>query len=115
ARNMWLHAQEKVKGYLAGINAKLVGNITLIDTNSNLVSLLTVIRWTIKGKKEASGWLPAAGVQEKDVVKAQRYGIPIFRHLADNKLDSLQQELVMLGAIQLNPALVLLEQQGIKN
>jgi len=115
ARNMWLHAQEKVKNYLADLNAKLVGNIVLIDTNKNLVSLLTVIRWTIKGKKQASGMLPAAGVQERDVQKAQRYGIPIFRHLADDKLDSLQQELVMLGAVPLNPGLVLLEQRGIKN
>ena len=42
-RNMWLHAQEKVKGYLASVNARLVGNIVLTDTNPNLVSLLTVI------------------------------------------------------------------------
>lgn len=115
ARNMWLHAQERVKQYLEELNANLVGNIALIDTNTNLISLLTVIRWTIKGKKEASGWLPAAGVQEKDMIKAQRYGVPILRHLTENKLDSLQQELLMLGAVQLNPALILLEQQGIKN
>jgi hypothetical protein len=115
ARNMWLHAQERVKTYLAGLNARLVGNIVLIDTNTNLISLLTVIRWTIKGRKEASGWLPAAGVQERDVHKAQRYGMPVYRHLVDNKLDTLQEELVMLGAVQLNPGLVLLEQRGIKN
>jgi hypothetical protein len=115
ARNMWLHAQEKVKEYLLQQNAKLVGNIALVDTNPNLISTLTVIRWAMKGKKEASGMLPAAGVQERDIKKAQRYGMPIYRHLTDNKLSELQQELVLLGAAAPKPGLVLLEQTGIKN
>jgi hypothetical protein len=115
ARNMWLHAQEKVKEYLLAQNAKLVGNIALVDTNPNLISTLTVIRWAMKGKKEASGMLPAAGVQDRDIKKAQRYGMPIYRHLTDNKLNELQQELVLLGAAAPKPGLVLLEQTGIKN
>lgn len=115
ARNMWLHAQEKVKMYLEQLDAKLVANIALVDTNTNIISTLTVIRWSFTGRKEAKGLLPAAGVQEKDIQLAQRYGTPIFKHLTENKLDSLHQELMMIGSVKLNPALVLLEQKGIKN
>jgi hypothetical protein len=114
-RNMWLHGQEQVKKDFQTLGANLVGNIVLNDTHPNLISTLTVIRWSFTGQKEASGILPAAGVQENDIRRASRYGTPIFRHLTENKLDTLQQELLMMGAIHLNPGLVLLEQRGIKN
>lgn len=114
-RNMWLHGQEKVKEDLQQVGAKLVGNIVLTDTFPNLISLLTVIRWAFKGQKEASGLLPAAGVQDNDIVAARRFGHPILTHLQQNRLDSLQTDLLQKGAISLNPGLVLLEQRGIKN
>src|SRR5205814_1622884 len=93
----------------------LVGNIVLTDTNPNLVSLLSVIRWSFKGQKEASRFLPAAGVQDADVMEAQRFGPIIYKHLRDNNLIDLQRELLMAGAVQLKPGLVILEQRGIKN
>ena len=114
-RNMWLHAQEKVKEYLAGVNGHLVGNIVLNDTNPNLVSLLTVIRWSFKGQKEASGMLPAAGVQDADITASRRFGSIIYKHLSENNLIDLHRELLAHGAIQLNSGLVILEQRGIKN
>lgn len=114
-RNMWLHGQEKVKMYFREIGAKLVGNIVLTDTNPNLISVLTIIRWSFKGKKEASGLLPAAGVQEHDIKRASRFGIPIYRHIIENKIEGLHHELLMMGAIHLKPGLVILERRGIKN
>ena len=114
-RNMWLHAQEKVKEELKEVGANLVGNIVLMDTYPNLISLLTIIRWTINGQKEPSRWLPAAGVQEKDVAAAHRFGNIIYAHLQQGNYDTLQAELLALDAIKLNPGLVLLEQRGIKN
>lgn len=115
ARNMWLHAQEKVKEDLARLGANLVGNIALVDTNPNLVSVLTVIRWSFKGQKEAGKLLPAAGVQEKEVKAAKRFGPAILRHLKSSTLSSLHQELLSLDALLLNTGLVLLEKRGIKN
>src|SRR5207248_896006 len=44
----------------------------------NLISLFTVIRWSFSGQKEASRWLPAAGVQDKDIEAAARFGRPIL-------------------------------------
>ncbi len=115
SRNMWLHAQEMVKGYLQSVNAHLVGNIVLTDTNPNLVSLLTVIRWSFKGQKQASGMLPAAGVQDKDIYEAYRFGNTIYKHFLGNNLTDLQRELLAQGAVRLKPGLVILEQRGIKN
>jgi len=114
-RNMWLHAQEKVKEYLCNVNTHLVGNIVLTDNNPNLVSLLTVIRWSFKGQKAASGMLPAAGVQDEDIIDAQRFGPIIYKHLRDNNLIDLQRALLTEGGIRLKPGLVILEQRGIKN
>jgi len=114
-RNMWLHGQEKVKAYLQQVGAKLVGNIVLTDTNTNLISLLTIIRWAMKGQKEASGWLPAAGVQDVDIKNSKRFGRIINEHLSGNNFITLQDALLKDDAIVLNPGLVLLEQRGIKN
>lgn len=114
-RNMWLNGQERVKELLQDAGAKLVGNIVLTDTNPNLVSLFTIIRWTFKGQKEASRFLPAAGVQDHDINNADRFGKPILKHLEGNKLEALQQDLLMLGAVNLKPGLVILEKRGITN
>jgi hypothetical protein len=114
-RNMWLHGQEKVKEDLNAVGAKLAGNIVLLDTHPNLISLLTVIRWAFKGQKEASGVLPAAGVQDADIKGAKRFGPVIIDHITKHNLDTLQSALLEKGAITLNPGLVLLEQRGIKN
>lgn len=113
ARNMWLNAQEKVKGRLQHLNAKLIGNIVFKDNHPNLVSLLTVIRWSFKGQKEASGLLPEAGVSGSDIEGAKRFGDLIFQHLSDPK--GLHNFLLTSGAIDLKPGLIILEKRGVKN
>lgn len=114
-RNMWLHAQEKVKEYLVAADARLVGNIVLADSNPNLISLLTVIRWSFSGRKAASGLLPAAGVQDQDIADADRFGHIIYKHLNEDNLIDLHRELLMQRAVKLKPGLIILEQRGIKN
>lgn len=115
SRNMWLNGQEEVKKDLLQIGAHLVGNIVLTDIYPNIVSTLTVIRWAFTGKKEASGILPAAGVQEKDIRGVSRFGATILEHVKKGRLDRLQTALLQQGAINLKPGLILLEQRGIKN
>lgn len=114
-RNMWLNAQEQVKLMLTAIGARLVGNIVLVDKHPNLVSVLSIMRWAFKGQKEASGMLPEAGVSKHDIQDTRRFGMPIYNHLADGKLDTLQEALLKLNAVELEPGLVLLERRGIKN
>jgi len=115
SRNMWLNAEEKVKEDFIRLGAKLVGNIVFVDTNPNLVSVLTVIRWAFQGQKERSRFLPAAGVQETEVQNARIFGPVILAHLKNNSLAALHQNLVDQGALHLNTGLVLLEKRGIKN
>lgn len=115
SRNMWLNAQEEVKSDLLRLGADLVGNIVLTDSNPNLISTLTVIRWAFTGKKEASGVLPAAGVQDKDIQGCVRFGRPIYKHIQDGDFSGLQTDLLHAGAVDLKPGLILLEQRGITN
>lgn len=115
SRNMWLNAQEQVKIMLKDAGASLKGNIVLVDNNPNLVSVLTVMRWAFKGQKEASGMLPEAGVQSNDIKATDRFGMPIYNHLTQNKLDELQTELLHHGAVSLKPGLIILERRGTKN
>lgn len=114
ARNMWLNALETVKKYLYQAGAQLVGNIALVDTAPNLVSVVTIVRWQFKGKKEATRFLPPAGVQEKDIQAAARFADPIGKALQNGNYQQVHQQLLELDAVTLKPNLVLLENRGIK-
>ena len=115
SRNMWLNAQECVKQELIRNGAELVGNIVLTDSYPNLVSTLTVIRWAFSGQKERSRFLPPAGVQDKDIHAASRFGRPILDYLTGKSKGSLNDTLLEKGAVELKPGLVLLEKRGMKN
>lgn len=115
ARNMWLNAQEKVKQMLLDKDARLVGSIALVDSNTNIISTLTVLRWAFKGQKEPSRFLPEAGVQSKDIAAAERFGQPIATHLLNNDLESLHSTLLKHNSVEIKPGLVVLENRGIKN
>jgi len=111
-RNMWLNGQEKVKAALLGLQAQLVGNIVLEDRHSNLVALLTIIRWMFKGQKKASGWLPDAGVSDEEILASKRFGAPILQHYRQNNLSQLQDTLLKMDAVILRPNLIIIERRG---
>ncbi|KMQ65893.1 dialkylresorcinol condensing enzyme DarA [Chryseobacterium sp. FH2] len=113
-RNMWMLSQEKLKVYLKNMNAKLVGNIALVDRHDNYTSVLTVIRWMIGGQKEKSGLLPAAGVSDEEINGSVKYGEIIERHFNNNDIENLQSDLVKNGAIEIRPFLVRVEKVGNK-
>lgn len=114
-RNMWLNAQERIKANLQNVGAKLVGNIVLADSNHNIISLFTIIRWMFTGRKEATKRLPEAGVQATDIQAASRFGSIILNSLQHNKLEELQQALLTEKAVELKPILIVLERRGITN
>lgn len=114
SRNMWLNAQEKVKQYLTAAGANLVGNIVLVDKSPNLISLITVLRWAFKGKKEATKYLPQAGVQENEILTSDRFAAPIEQALTNRTWEQLHPQLLSLNAVELLPNLVVLESRGIK-
>lgn len=115
SRNMWLNAQEKVKESLGNLGANLVGNIVFFDRNPNLTSVLTIIRWTFKGQKEATRWMPEAGVQQRDIQNADRFAKPLLTAIQRADFSSLQTELLLKDAVELKPGLIILEKRGITN
>ena len=113
-RNMWMLSQEKLKVYLKSMNAKLVGNIALVDRHDNYTSVLTILRWLTTGKKEASRMLPAAGISDEEINGAGKYGEIIKNYLDKNDFAGLQPELVKNGAVEIRPFLVRVEKVGNK-
>ena len=113
ARNMWVLTQQKMKGYLKDLNAKLIGNIALVDKAKNLTSIITVIRWMFYGKKDAFLFFPPAGISNQEIKNSQRFGKSILKHLLEEKDDSdLQKELNALGATDIQPNLLVLEKRA---
>lgn len=115
SRNMWLHAQEKVKQLLQNQGAQLVGNIAFFDRNPNLISVLSIDRWAFTGKKEGSFLLPEAGVQAVDIAAANRFGKCIAQAVHQQNFDQLQSNLLAMQAVQIKPSLVILEKRAITN
>jgi hypothetical protein len=111
-RNMWLMTARKVKRYVAEANARLAGHIVLQDNAPNLVSVLTIIRWLMYGKQEASGLLPRAGVSEADLAGAAQFGEIIKRAWTAHDWKHLQDRLIEAGAVNYKPSVLFLEKAG---
>lgn len=112
-RNMWLGAQEKMKKQLLTINAKLTGNITFVDRSANLVSLVTVLAFVLKGTKENfMGMFPKYGVTEKDLAHAPAFGKIILNNLEKGTFENIQPELNQEGALDIRGNLLLMEGRG---
>lgn len=111
-RNMWVMTQHEMRRYLREIGARYVGFIELHDKAPNLVSVLTIIRWLFYGRKEATRLLPAAGVSQRDVADADRFGLIILRTLYDGQWEQLQERLMHEGAVTFIPQLYFIERNG---
>jgi hypothetical protein len=111
-RNMWVMSHAKVRASIEQCGGTLIGNIVLQDLHLNLVSVVSIIRWLIGGRKEKSGIFPAAGVSPKNIDGAAIFGALIVRALADADLRNLQEKLLLSGAIKYKPDIVFMEKAG---
>ena len=114
SRNMWVLAQEKVKRHLKGLEAKLIGNIVLIDRNPNLISIITIVRWMFYGKKNSFWGFPRAGIIQEDIESSNKFGEVLSERLSENNLTDMQEKLNKLGAVDINPSLLILEKRATK-
>ncbi len=113
SRNMWIMAQEKVKKLLAANNAKLVGNIALVDKNLNHISVITIVHWLMRGKKtKMLGIFPKPGVSDVEIEAASRFGVPIKKSLMANDYSNLQQNLLHQGAVKVDTSLIATDIRG---
>jgi hypothetical protein len=111
---MWVMAQEQVKNYIREAGGRLVGNILLYDRAPNLLSVASVIRWMIYGKKERyMRIIPPAGISEKDIRGAVLFGEIIRESISGGNFDKLQPGLVDAGAVDVKTGLVMIEKRGI--
>lgn len=115
-RNMWVMAQESVKKRIVEAGAKLIGNIVLADHHHNLVSVVTIVRWMLKGEKKGNGIygriFPEAGVNIKEIAAASKFGEIINSSFRNNDLDNVQAALLDKGAVKIKPVLLAIEKRG---
>jgi hypothetical protein len=115
SRNMWVMAQEKVKVLLHENQAKLKGNIALVDRVGNLVSVITIVEWMFSGvKKKYLGIFPLPGVSEKDINESAKFGAVILSNLKTGSLDKLQPQLVAKDAVKISSYLVTVDKTANK-
>jgi len=112
-RNMWAMAQERIKLRILEAGGRLVGNIVLVDRHPNLISVITIVRWMTTGKKERSRWFPAAGVPEKEIRDTSQFGEVILDAFQNDRLNELQDKLLEMGAVCIDPVLISIERRGI--
>lgn len=114
-RNMWIMAQEKMKILLRETNAKLVGNIALVDRHINHVSVITIVQWMFTGKKEKYlGIFPKPGVSAQEIKEASKFGEIISNELKQSALDNLQTKLLAKNAIEIRPFLITMDKKANK-
>ena len=113
-RNMWLMAHNRVSSALKAMNATLVGNIVLVDRAGNSVSVLTIIRWLLKGKKGPSRFLPEAGVSGKEIAESSKFAKPVELALLSNDFSLMQHQLIQLGGVPIQFHVMSIEKTAIK-
>jgi len=115
-RNMWIMAQERVKAMISDAGGRIEGNIVFADPAANLTSVITIVRWMMKGEKDPFRWLgknfPAAGVPEEEIGRGREFGEIILRALQTGQFDHLQGKLVEAKAVKVDPVLYNIEKRG---
>jgi hypothetical protein len=113
ARNMWVNAFEKVKKMVKETEAKLVGNIVLVDKHLNLVSIFTIFHWMLSGKKDRYLHLfPKPGVSDADIANTKIFGTIVLPYLQKNKWDGLQADLISKKAVDIKYHLMFIESKA---
>jgi hypothetical protein len=113
ARNMWLSSQEKLKKILKDLGANLVGNIALVDKNSNLISAITILYWMMTGKKDSYlGMFPKPGVSDEDISNTKVFGKTVCDHLMKENWNELQSALINQNAVVVKSNLMFIEERA---
>ena len=111
-RNMWVMAQHSTREYIRAAGGRYVGFISLQDKTANLISAITVVRWLMYGKKEATRFLPAAGVAQEEIDRAPVYGQAIKSALDSGDFSDLQANLMKEKAVTFLPTVYFIEKNG---
>jgi len=100
-RDMWVMAQEKMKGLISDLGATLIDNVVLTDQGGS-----TTPRWLLTGRKDAFWFFPPAGVSEKDIEESSRFGERLLAGLENDEEKRREPLLKNMGAVTVNGKLV---------
>ena len=114
-RNMWLMAQEKLKGLLADAGARLIDNVVLIDPGPTLATFFTTPRWLLSGQQEGFWGMPRAGLSDEQIRGSRRFGLALREALHAGREKGTQPLLEGLGAVEANPRLYISERAGTRS
>ena len=108
-RNMWLLAQETVKRLIREAGGRLLDNVAFTDQGGTLATFVTTPRWLLTGRRDAFWGLPAAGVAEREIAKADRFGLALLNALRADREREDAPMLAGLGAARVDPRLIFSE------
>lgn len=108
-RNMWMLAQEKMRGLLDACGARLLDNVVLVDPSSTMVSLFTTPLWLLSGRRDFVPGLPPAGVDADSIKAASRFGFALRDALHHDEERGSAPLLTGLRAVDANPHLLFSE------
>jgi len=114
SRNMWISSHDSINRFFIKSNCNWVANIVLEDRHNNLVSVLTIFRWLIDNKKEASRYLPEAGVSQTDIDSVAGLASEIYYSLENKDYKTLQSRIADRGGVAFHNNLYLIERAGHK-
>jgi hypothetical protein len=105
-RDMWVMAQEKMKGLISDLGATLIDNVVLTDQGGSIYAFATTPRWLLTGKKDAFWFFPPAGVSAKDIQESSRFGERLLIGLENDEEKRKEPLLKNMGAVTVNGKLV---------
>lgn len=107
-RNMWLMAQERVKEKLRKLGAHLIDNVAFTDRTHGAKTVITTPWWLLSGNKGPylGGLLPRAGIWQRDIEDAARFGEAIATKLPQRMEGDVQPMLRGMGAVIVHPGLI---------
>lgn len=113
SRNMWLNSQESIKKYILEAGGKLVGNVALADKSNNLVGVVTILHWMLKGEKTKKwGIFPKPGVSDEDIAGVKQYGVLANEVLENGCFDALQSEIIARGGVPVDTNILFIEERA---
>lgn len=108
-RDMWVLAQEKIKDMLKYVNARLIDHVALTDQGGEVLSLVTLPRYLLTGKRDSFAFFPPACIHQEDIEKASRFGERLNESLKQDKEKENGAMLKNLGAVSVNGKLIATE------
>lgn len=108
-RDMWVLAQEKIKGMLHDLDARLIDHVALTDQGGSVLSLVTLPRFLLTGKKDPFWFFPPAGITQEEIDGASRFGKRLNEALKQDKEKQDEAMLKNLGAVTVNGKLIATE------